>query len=112
MSADTTIQHNSTSQGPIRSAKSQGNDSTVQPGEHMRSSYIQLQALVALVLSYQLLFSTDSLVPQDLKLVAILTLLSSCGLLMVIPARFLTADWFPGLVAVGDTLFTSALIYV
>ena len=112
MSADTRIQHNSTSQGPIRPAKPQGNDSTVQPGEHMRSSYIQLQALVALVLSYQLLFSTDSLVPQDLKLVAILTLLSSCGLLMVIPARFLTADWFPGLVAVGDTLFTSALIYV
>jgi diguanylate cyclase (GGDEF)-like protein len=90
----------------------QGGSSTGQTFEHLRSSYIQLQALVAVVLSYQLLFSVDTFVSQDLKFLAILTLLSSCGLVMVIPARVMTADWFPGLMAMGDTLFTSALIYV
>jgi len=80
--------------------------------EYLRSSYIQLQALVAVVLSYQLLFSTESFVSQDVKFLAILTLLSSCGFVMVIPAKWMSADWFPGLMAIGDTLFTSALIYV
>ena len=85
---------------------------TSQTFEHLRASYIQLQALVAVVLSYQLLFSAESFVSQDVKFLAILTLLGSCGLVMVIPARLLNADWFPGLMAMGDTLFTSALIYV
>jgi diguanylate cyclase (GGDEF)-like protein len=112
MSTDTTIQQASPNREPSQSAKSQGTDSTVQTAEYMRSSYIQLQALVAVVLSYQLLFSADTLLSQDLKLVAILTLLSSCGLVMFIPPRFMNADWFPGLVALGDTLFTSGLIYL
>jgi len=112
MSGNTTSQSVASSRGPSRSVKPPGTDSTVQPGEHLRSSYIQLQALVTLVLSYQLLFSADPLVSQDPKSVAILTLLCSCGLIMILPARFMNADWFPGLVAVGDTLFTSALIYV
>ena len=86
--------------------------SPAQSFAYLRSSYIQLQALVAVVLSYQLLFSSDSFVSQDIKFLAILTLLSSCGLIMVIPAKWMSADWFPGLMAIGDTLFTSALIYV
>lgn len=84
----------------------------VQPPEYIRSSYIQLQALIVAVLSYQLLFSTDASISFDQKLVAILTLLSSCALLMVIPTRLLNADWLPGVVALVDTLFTSALIYI
>ena len=112
MSTDPTIQQVSQNRAPSHPAKPHETDSTVQTVEHMRSSYIQLQALVTIVLSYQLLFSADTLISQDLKLGAILALLSSCGLLMVLPARFMHADWFPGLVALGDTLFTSALIYI
>ncbi|HLZ35274.1 MAG TPA: EAL domain-containing protein, partial [Nitrospira sp.] len=112
MSGNTTSPPVAASRGPSQSAKPPGTDSAVQTVEHLRSSYIQLQALVAVVLSYQLLFSADTLVSPDLKLGAILTLLSTCGLLMVLPVRFMHADWFPGLVALGDTLFTSALIYI
>lgn len=97
---------------PSQTMTSDESSSTAQTFEHLRASYIQLQALVAVVLSYQLLFSAESFVSQDLKFFAILTLLGSCGLVMVIPARLLSADWFPGLMAMGDTLFTSALIYV
>jgi diguanylate cyclase (GGDEF)-like protein len=97
---------------PSQTVTSDESSSTAQTFEHLRASYIQLQALVAVVLSYQLLFSAESFVSQDLKFFAILTLLGSCGLVMVIPARLLSADWFPGLMAMGDTLFTSALIYV
>ena len=99
-------------QEPSQSSTTPGTSSTGQTFAHLRSSYIQLQALVSVVLSYQLLFSADTFASQDLKLVAILTLLSSCGVLMVIPARFMLLDWFPGLVALADTLFTSGLIYV
>jgi diguanylate cyclase (GGDEF)-like protein len=66
---------------------------------------------VAVVLSYQLLFSSEAALSRELKLVAILGLLSLCGLLMVLPSKFITANWFPGVVAVIDTALTSVLIY-
>jgi diguanylate cyclase (GGDEF)-like protein len=111
MSARPTITQVASDQEQSRSAVRE-TGTTAPTFAHLRSSYIQLQALVAVVLSYQLLFSADTYLSQDLKLVAILMLLGSCGLLMVIPSRFMLVDWFPGLVALGDTLFTSALIYV
>jgi diguanylate cyclase (GGDEF)-like protein len=78
----------------------------------LRSTFIQLQALIAVVLSSQLLFASDTPLPQELRLAAIFGLLSLCGLLMVLPDRLINADWFPGAVAVIDTVLTSALIYV
>lgn len=90
----------------------QAGNTTTHTFEYLRSSYIQLQALVAIVLSYQILFSAEAFISQDLKFLAILALLTSCGLIMIIPGRWISAEWFPGLMAMGDTLFTSALIYV
>ena len=97
---------------PAETLSIQEESTTANSFEYLRSSYIQLQALVAVVLSYQLLFSAESFVSEDVKFLAILTLLGSCGFIMVLPARWMSADWFPGLMALGDTVFTTALIYV
>jgi len=85
---------------------------TVQPVERLRSNFLQLQALVTVVLSYQVLFATDGGVSQGMSLIAIFGMLAFCGLLMVLPSRFIGADWFPGVLGVIDTLITSILIYV
>jgi diguanylate cyclase (GGDEF)-like protein len=108
----TNMAHTRRSRKSVDTLATPEGSSTAPTFEYLRSSYIQLQALVAVVLSYQLLFSAESFVSQDVKFLAILTLLSSCGLVMVIPPTWLCADWFPGLMAMGDTLFTSGLIYV
>lgn len=78
----------------------------------LRGHFIQLQTLVTVVLCYQMLFSSHALISQELQLLSILGLLSLCGLLMALPARMLGADWFPGTLAVIDTVVTSVLIYV
>jgi diguanylate cyclase (GGDEF)-like protein len=85
---------------------------TVQPVERLRANFLQLQALVTVVLSYQVLFATDVGVTQETALAAILGMLSLCGLLMALPVRMISADWFPGTLAVIDTVVTSILIYV
>ncbi|TKS58527.1 MAG: GGDEF domain-containing protein [Nitrospira sp.] len=96
------------SQPPI----SKGISEMVQPVERLRANFLQLQALVTVVLSYQVLFATDVGVSQGLSLTAIFGMLSFCGLLMVLPTRFIGADWFPGALGVMDTIITSILIYV
>lgn len=85
---------------------------TAQPMERLRSSFVQLQALVTVVLSYQILFATDAAVAQETALVATLGMLSLCGLLMALPTRVIAAEWFPGTLAVIDTVVTSILIYL
>lgn len=91
---------------------SEGAGDTVQPVKRLRADFLQLQALVTVVLSYQVLFATDVGVSQEMALTAILVMLSLCGLLMVLPTRVIGAEWFPGTLAVVDTVVTSILIYV
>jgi len=76
-----------------------------------RANFLQLQALVTVVLSYQLLFAADAGMSQQLMLTAILGMLAFCGLLMVLPIRFIGADWFPVALGVVDAVMTSLLIY-
>lgn len=85
---------------------------SVLPVSHLRASFIQLQALVTLVLSYQLLFSPNALISWEGKITLILGLLVFCGALSILPARIIGAEWFPGVLAVLDTGITSGLIYV
>ncbi len=82
------------------------------PLSHLRASFIQLQALVTLVLSYQLLFSPNALISWEGKITLILGLMLLCGTLIILPAKLISADWFPGLLALLDTGITSGLIYV
>ncbi|HXF92476.1 MAG TPA: EAL domain-containing protein [Nitrospiraceae bacterium] len=84
---------------------------TTQAVTTMRHNFLQLQTLVTIVLSYQLLLSPNALITPEVEMLSILGLLLLCGMLMVLPARLITADWFPGALAVLDTVITSALIY-
>ena len=98
--------------GLSRPPASEGTGDTVQLAERLRTDFLQLQALVTVVLSYQVLFATDVGVSQETALAAILGMLSLCGLLMVLPTRVIGTDWFPGILAVIDTVVTSILIYI
>jgi diguanylate cyclase (GGDEF)-like protein len=79
--------------------------------ERLRSTYLQLQALITVVLSYQILFVEDAGASEWTTLTAIFGMLLFCGLLMVLPARFIGKNWFPGALGVVDTILTSILIY-
>jgi diguanylate cyclase (GGDEF)-like protein len=76
-----------------------------------RANFLQLQALVTVVLSYQLLFAADSGMSQQLMLTVIFGMLALCGLLMVLPTRFIGVDWFPVALGLVDAAITSFLIY-
>jgi diguanylate cyclase (GGDEF)-like protein len=76
-----------------------------------RTNFLQLQALVTVVLSYQLLFVDDTGWSQQWTLTAVFGMLAFCGLLMVLPARFIGADWFPVALGVADVVITTFLIY-
>ena len=49
----------------------------------IRSVFLQLQSLVAIVLSYQLLFSPQNVLPAEAQLPVILGLLMTCALIMI-----------------------------
>ncbi len=77
-----------------------------------RSSFLQLQALVTIVLSYQLLFSEHIGVSAPAQIPTILLLLLSCAAIMVLPDRWVTAPWFPGALALADTAIVTALVFL
>jgi hypothetical protein len=78
----------------------------------MRANLIQLQTLVSVVLAYQLLFSPAAKLTQEAELFVVFGLMLLCGVLMVVPARFLATEWFPGTLATVDTVITAALMYI
>jgi PAS domain S-box-containing protein len=73
---------------------------------------ILLQALVSIVLSYQLLFSPAALIPRAYQEVTILGLLLIPLALSVMPSAVLTASTFAGGLLLFDTVLTSAIIYL
>lgn len=79
---------------------------TAQP----RASFLQLQTLVAVILSYQVLFTPSGAFLGETQLAVVLGLLLTCGAIMVAPERWISACWFAGTLALGDTAIVSALI--
>jgi diguanylate cyclase (GGDEF)-like protein len=77
-----------------------------------RSQLIQLQTLVTVVLSYQLLFGPDALLTGEAQRITILVLMLVCGSLIVLPDWLLVTEWFPGSLALIDTGVTTALVYL
>lgn len=77
-----------------------------------RFRFILLQALVTIVLSYQLLFSRDTTLPTDERQLLIAWLLLTITVLMVLPSRVLDRRWFTGALVVGDTALTTLIIYL
>ena len=82
------------------------------PGAATRFRFILLQTLVTIVLSYQLLFSREADLPDDVRQLIIVVLLLVITILMFLPARVLEHNWFTGTLVVGDTALTTTIIYL
>lgn len=77
-----------------------------------RPGFVLLQALVTIVLSYQLLFSQETILTVEARQLLIAGLLSTVAVLALLPAKVMDAGWFTGLLVVADTAITSITIYV
>src|SRR5919109_3905912 len=77
-----------------------------------RSQLIQLQTLVTVVLSYQLLFGPDALLTGEAQRITILVLMMVCGSLIVLPDWLIVTGWFPASLALTDTGVTTVLVYL
>jgi PAS domain S-box-containing protein len=81
------------------------------PAHPNRAQFVLLQTLVTIVLSYQVLFSGDTLLTLESKQGLTLGLLLALASVMLMPARVMSAKWFVGALVLGDTGITSAVIY-
>ncbi len=77
-----------------------------------RTQIILLQTLVTIVLSYEILFSEQSLLDRQMQEVVILGLLIMVAFIMALPVQIVEASWFSMGLAVGDTALTSFIIYL
>jgi two-component system sensor histidine kinase/response regulator len=71
-----------------------------------------LQTLVTIVLSYELLFSKDTLLSRDAQEFVILGLILLVAGLTALPERIVGTGWFTGALALGDTCITSGIIWL
>jgi PAS domain S-box-containing protein len=76
-----------------------------------RAQFVLLQTLVTIVLSYQVLFSGDTLLTLESKQTLTLGLLLALGSVMLMPAWVMSAKWFVGALVSADTALTTAVIY-
>ena len=77
-----------------------------------RFRFVLLQTLVTIVLAYQLLFSRETALPDDVRQLIVVVLLLVITILMFLPARVLERNWFAGTLVVGDTALTTSIIYL
>lgn len=77
-----------------------------------RFRFVLLQTLVTIVLAYQLLFSREADLPDDVRQLIVAVLLLVITVLMFLPVRVLERNWFTGTLVVGDTALTTAIIYL
>lgn len=76
-----------------------------------RAQFVLLQTLVTVVLSYQVLFSGDTLLTLESKEALTLGLLLVLGSVMLMPVWVMSAKWFVGALVSADTAITTAIIY-
>ena len=81
------------------------------PGPGRRAELLLLQILVAIVLSYHLLFNQESHGLYVLKEWIVLCLLLLVAGVMVFPGKVWESSWFVGALVMTDTAVTSSLIY-
>ncbi len=89
---------------PIRASTPQGTSN--------RSQFLLLQTIVVIVLSYELLFSLDTLLSSRVQALVVVGLLLSVPSLMLVPAHVWEASWFIGALVIADTAITSSIIYL
>lgn len=81
------------------------------PGPGRRAELLLIQILVAIVLSYHLLFSQDTHALYAVKEWVVLGLLLLVATVMVFPGKVWESSWFVGTLVMVDTAVTSTLIY-
>ena len=77
-----------------------------------RSPLVLLQTLVMIILSYQLIFTSDKTLSLVAKTFIILCLMGSTLILARLPTRFQQAGWFIGTLVLTDTILTAYTIYL
>jgi len=86
--------------------------SLASPSAAIRFGFVLLQSLLAIVLSYQLLFSKEKVLPPEVEQLLVVGLLLLIPLLMSVPMRVLESDWFSTVLVLGDTALTTSVIYL
>lgn len=77
----------------------------------VRSTFMWLQLLMLLVMGSRILQSPDLLQFEGSMWLPFLGLLIVFGALLFLPIRLIASEWFPGLLAVLDTVITTTLFY-
>ncbi|MGH7204675.1 MAG: ATP-binding protein [Nitrospiraceae bacterium] len=85
---------------------------SVSPGAPNRYQLVLLHSLVAIVLCYQLLFSRDALLPVEALQLIALGLIGSIVGLVLLPTHIWTSKWVASALVMGDTVVTTAIIYL
>jgi len=81
-------------------------------GTSNRSQFLLLQTIVVIVLSYELLFSLDTLLSSKVQALVVIGLFLSVPALMLVPPHLWEASWFIGALVIADTAITTMIIYL
>lgn len=87
-------------------------DSEDHPGAVSRGRYVVLQALVGVMLGYQLLFGPEPIVSRVTSEFIVGGLLVLIGCLLAVPSSLLLAPWFSGILITVDTALVTGVMYL
>ncbi len=76
------------------------------------SRYLVLQGLVSIILSYELLFGSDSVISRVMSNTLVMGLWLGMAALAMLPALVLTSTWFAAGLVTVDTLLVTSIIYL
>jgi len=79
--------------------------------EEVRSTFIFLQILVLMVVAGSAVLNFNVLQLERSLWLPFVGLLAIFGGLLILPIRMIASDWFPGLLAILDTIITATLFY-
>jgi signal transduction histidine kinase len=86
------------------------------PEDHIgavsRGRYVILQALVGIMLGYQLMFGPEPIVSRGLSEFIVGGLVVLIGCLLAVPASMLQAAWFSGILITVDTALVTGTMYL
>ncbi|MDH5318209.1 MAG: ATP-binding protein [Nitrospira sp.] len=76
------------------------------------SRYLVLQGLVSIILSYELLFGSDSVISRVMSNTLVMGLWLGIAALAMLPAAILTSTWFTAGLVTADTMLVTSVIYL
>ena len=102
--------------GALASPAETATESTVRSDDRLstvsRSRYVILQALVGVMLGYQLLVGSQPIVTPAMSNVIVGGLVLALGLLFALPVSILQAAWFSGALVTIDTVLVTGTMYL